>query len=115
MSFCTAKTIIAGQPGTQKWQKKFGDALVCVRYKYDAENNRKIKTVELVVEDEPWKADAQRTPANKIIGLQVFYGETSLGRLVRSAGGRWNRKKQLWLLPYREAVNLGLEERIVEK
>ncbi|NOY58884.1 MAG: hypothetical protein GXO75_08105 [Calditrichaeota bacterium] len=115
MSFYTAKTIIAGQPGTQKWQKKFGDSLVCVRYKYDVDEHRKIKTVELVVEDEPWQMDKERTPANKLIGLQVFYGETSLGRLVRAAGGRWNRKKKLWELPYREAVNLGLEERIVER
>ena len=115
MSFYTAKTIISGQPGTKKWKKKYGDALICVRYKYDVKTRRKIKTVELVVEDEPWNADEKRTPANKIIGLRVLYGETSLGKLVRAAGGRWNRKKQLWQLPYREAVNLGLEERIVEK
>jgi len=115
MNFYTTKTINAGQPGTKKWIKEYGESLVCVRYKYDMKKRRKIKTVELIVEDEAWEPDRERTPANKLIGVKVLYGERELGRLVRAAGGRWNRKRQVWELPFREAVNLGLEERIVEK
>ena len=115
MSFYTSKTLTPGQPGTKRWLKKYGDDLVCVRYKYDAVNKRKIKTVELVVETEEWQIDKTRIPANKIVGVRILYGEKALGKLVRSAGGRWDRNKQLWQIPYREAVNLGLEDRIMEK
>lgn len=104
--------MVAGKPGTCKWIKKYGDALLCVRYKYDLMNKRKLKTVELIIENEPWDADKNRIPGNKIVGIRVSYGEVETGRLVRSAGGRWDKKKQLWRLPYREAIILGLEGRI---
>jgi len=112
MSVITKKTLIAGQPGTKKWLQKYGAALTCVRYKYDSENNRKIKTVELVVENEPWEIDRKRIPANKLIGLKVKYGEVHIGRLIKAAGGKWNPHKKLWELPYKEALALGLENRI---
>ena len=47
----TSKTLIPGRPGTVKWVKKYGEALIYVRYRYDVLNKRKIKTVELIVED----------------------------------------------------------------
>jgi hypothetical protein len=112
MSYYTAKTLIAGKPGTDKWVKKYGDALVCVRYKYDLQNGRKIKTVELIVENQPWNKNNSRIPANKIVGIRVKYGEINVARLVRNAGGVWNKAKKLWQLPYLEAMNLGLEDRI---
>ena len=112
MTYYTAKTVVAGKPGTGKWIKKYGDALLCVRYKYDLKRSRKIKTVELIVEDEPWDKDKNRIPANKIVGLRIFYGEKALGLLIRNAGGTWNKDKRLWELPYRDVVNLGMEDRI---
>ena len=110
----TKKTLPAGKPGTKKWIKKYGENLVCVRYKYDVTQKRKIKTVEIVVEDELWERDEKRIPTNKIVALKVAYGEIGIGRLVKSAGGIWNRKKRVWELPYRQAVALGLEARIVK-
>ena len=45
------------KPG-QKWTKKllaqYGEALVCVRYRYDAARRKQIKTVELVVSETDW-------------------------------------------------------------
>jgi len=32
---------------------------------------------------------------------------------VKAAGGQWNRASKLWELPYKEAVALGLKDRIV--
>ena len=112
MNYYTTKTIQAGKPGTDKWIKKYGNALICVRYKYDLDQRRKIKTVELIVEDEPWVKDKTRIPANKIVGIKVSYGEKEIGILVRKAGGTWNKKKKLWQLPYLAAINLGLRDRI---
>ena len=39
-----------GQRGTKALAEQYGDALVCVRYRYDAVSRTRIKTVELIVE-----------------------------------------------------------------
>jgi len=107
------KTIIPGRPGSKKWVEKYSDDLVCVRYKYDFERKMKIKAVELIVEEKPWNPDKNILPANKKVGIKVLYGEINIGKLVKAAGGYWNRKRKIWELPYKEAIALGLEERIV--
>lgn len=112
MIYYTTKTLHSGKPGTSKWVKKYGDALLCVRYKYDLQNKRKLKTVELIIEDEPWDMDKNRNPGNKIVGIKVAYGEIEIRKLVRCAGGRWNKEKRLWQIPYHEAMSLGLGDRI---
>lgn len=109
----TQKKISAGKPGTKKWIKKYGKNFICIRYKYDPEKQRKIKTVELLVEDKPWKKDQERIPDNKKVGIRVRYGEKNLGITVRYAGGIWDKNKKLWILPYRQVKALGLEKRIV--
>ncbi|WP_322512865.1 hypothetical protein [Chloroflexus sp.] len=43
-----------GQRGTKKLQAMYGDRLVCVRYRYDAEHGRRLKTIELIVEEKAW-------------------------------------------------------------
>jgi len=91
--------------------KKYGEALLRVRYKYNLQHARKLKTVELIIENESWDRNKNRIPANKIVGIKERYGEVNIGRLVPNAGGKWD-KKQLWQLQYLEAVNLGLEDRI---
>jgi hypothetical protein len=113
MKIFTKKTVSAGKPGTKKWIKKFGHKLICVRYKYDIENKRKIKTVELEVENQAWELDVNRIPANKLTRLKVDYGEIHVGKVIRAAGGRWDKKNKYWELPYREVVALGLEDRII--
>jgi len=110
----TTKKLLPGQPGTKKWVKKYGVRLVCVRYRYDSEKKIKTKTVELLVERQAWKVNPKRIPKNKIVDIRVGYGETYFQQLVRTAGGRWNKKKQLWELPYREVLALGLEKRMVK-
>ena len=113
MNVITKKTVTAGNPGTKKWIQKYGENLLCVRYKYDIMNKRKIKTVELEVENEPWEMDVNRIPANKITRLKVNFGEVRIGKLIRSAGGRWHKKNKYWELPYKDVVALGLEDRII--
>ncbi|RMD79129.1 MAG: hypothetical protein D6823_05000, partial [Chloroflexi bacterium] len=43
-----------GQRGTKKLQALYGDRLICVRYRYDAESGRRLKTIELIVEEKVW-------------------------------------------------------------
>lgn len=103
-----------GQPGTKKLLQKYGDELVCVRYRYDLKSKKKVKTVELIVEESPWKQNHQRMHPNKIVGIRVDYDEIYFRKLAKAAGGKWNREKKLWELPYKSVVELGLEERLID-
>jgi hypothetical protein len=102
-----------GEPGTIKLLAEYGEKLVCVRYRYDAENKRRIKTVELVIEERPWEANPQKIPSNKIMRLRITYGEFALREQVKAAGGKWNLQKQVWELPYQAVLKLGLAGRII--
>jgi len=107
------RKLLPGQPGTKKLAEKFGEDLVCVRYRYDAKRKRKIKTVELIIEESSWEVDTKRIPPNKITHIRVNYGEVELGKRIKAAGGKWNKEKRLWELPYKHVMELGLKDRMV--
>lgn len=107
------RTIVRGQPGAKKWENKYGDKLICVRYRYDERENKKLTTVELVVEEKEWKKVNDKTAYNKNVKIQVMYGEYDIISLVRNAGGKWNRNEKVWELSYRNVLSLGLEDRMV--
>ena len=76
-----SKKFLPGQPGTLKLARKHGDALVFVRYRVDAEGLHRYTTVELVVDHDPivkW--------VDRIVGVRVFYEETTLQLAVRAGG-----------------------------
>jgi len=102
-----------GQPGTKRLMDIYGHDLVCVRYRYDEETLRRIKTVELIVKDTFWQPDPLRIPGNKIINVRIAFEEKDLRNTVKEAGGIWNPSKKLWELGYKKAIDLGLEKRIV--
>lgn len=101
-----------GQPGTRRWMVKYGDDLVCVRYRYDAERDRRFTTVEIIVDEFPWKKKS--TPINKIMYLRVGINEPKIQRVIKLAGGRWNRDLKLWELAYKEVMTLGFADRVVD-
>jgi len=101
--------------GTKKLVQEYGDKLICVRYRYDYERKRKLKTIELIIDEGALVYNSSKIPMNKIMQLKVKYGEINMGKLIRAAGGRWNRKEKVWELPYSEVLALGLENRIVQK
>ncbi len=45
-----------GQNGMKKLLDKYGEALVCVRYRYDEASGTRVKTVELVAKTRPSRA-----------------------------------------------------------
>ena len=51
----TKLTLKPGQRGTKKLLKKYGNRLVCVRYRYDEEKKLRYKTVELIVDVTEWE------------------------------------------------------------
>ena len=50
------KTLKPGDCGTKKLHKRFGEQVVCVRYRRDLVNNRRYTTIELVVDESPIEA-----------------------------------------------------------
>ncbi|MBI2207343.1 MAG: hypothetical protein HYU41_26225 [Candidatus Rokubacteria bacterium] len=102
-----------GQKGTKQLVAQYGDRLLCVRYRYDAQMKRRYKTVELVVAERDWEPPSARLPADQIVGLHVAFAEAELRQRVKQAGARWNPDRKLWEMRYRQAVALKLEARIV--
>ena len=94
--------------------EKYGDKLVCIRYRYDDQQNEKTKTIELVIERKAWHSKLKWSPPNKIMFLRIEYGEVHLRILVKGAGGKWNREKRAWELSLGQVRALGLEERIIK-
>jgi hypothetical protein len=102
-----------GQKGTRKLVELYGSRLVCVRYRYDEQQQKRFKTVELIVEEVPWTPKPKPIKPTTIINVRIEYGEVELGRKVKSAGGRWNAAKRVWEIRYDKAIALGLEKRII--
>lgn len=106
----TRLTLKAGERGTKKLVARYGERLVCVRYRYDAERRRRYKTVELIVEEADWDP---RPDPETVVSVRVGLEEVEVQRQVRGAGGRWDRGKRVWRVRYADVVRLGLEGRIV--
>lgn len=107
------RTLLPGQPGTKKWIERFGNDLVCVRYRNDLERNEKWITAEIIIERQEKKSEKGRIPINKIMDIRIEYGERELAQKVKSLGGRWDRQNKVWRLSYKYVRILHLEDRIV--
>ncbi len=107
------RTLLPQQNGTKKFTAQYGDRLVCVRYRYDTEQQRKITTVEVVVDERPWAPDPQRVHPNKRLSLTVGYDEVDVRNTVKAAGGKWDGRQKVWRLAYKQVVALGLMDRVV--
>ena len=64
-----------GQPGTKKLLEIYGDNLICVRYRYDDEKMTMFKTIEIIVDNKPWQAEAKKIPKNKIMNIRIAIDE----------------------------------------
>lgn len=105
---------LPGQPGTKALLQKYGDRLVCVRYRYDSAQRKRYKTVELIVEEAAWEPPRAVPRPETLVHLRVAWGEANIARAIKQAGGEWNRERKLWTLRYDSAQQLDLVERIVE-
>lgn len=109
------KKLLPGQPGTKKLLDKYGEKLICVRYRYDSLRHKRIKTVELIEEEITWYKNNNKIPRNKIVEIRINYGEVNLSRAVKSLGGRWNKSKKVWEVAYGDVLDLGFEKRIINE
>jgi hypothetical protein len=104
-----------GQRGTKKLLAQYGDQLLCVRYRYDAQRKKRYKTVELIVDVVDWEPRPAPIAPATIVRLRVGLEETRTQHAIKSAGGVWNRVRRVWELRYDRVVELGLVDRIAEE
>ncbi len=93
-------------PGARRWAASYGEQLVCVRYRVDPLRQRRLTTVEIVVDEAP-------TLNSVRVVVRVAWGEKELGRTVRAAGATWDPAARVWMMTLGQAKSLGLTNRIV--
>ncbi len=102
-----------GQKGTKQLLAQYGDRLICVRYRYDAQRKKRLKTVELLIAERDWEPPRPRFAHDQIVGLRVAFAEVTVRDRVKQAGGTWNPELRVWQLRYDRVVALALNSRIV--
>ncbi len=102
-----------GQKGTKALVEKYGDALVCVRYRYDEASRTRIKTVELIVEKKELPARRQKVTDDVLVPVRIAYGERELGKMAKMMGGKWDPDVKLWYIPYGKIKGTELEKHII--
>ena len=103
------KRLSASQPGAIKLAQRYGDALVCVRYRHDAQGGRRYTTVELVIDEAPI---ATRTDLDEWVMVRIDFNDIQRHRQAREHGAKWDSKRCLWGMTRRTAKKLRLAGRI---
>ena len=115
------KTLSPGEPGTKQHQRRFGEKLVCVRYRYNDEKKQRYTTVELIVDQRPYihyhaKAE-KKTQApeekNKQVYLRIPFNDLEARNTVKKAGGSWDAVKRAWKIDKQTAIEIGMKERMI--
>jgi hypothetical protein len=102
-----------GQKGTMRLVEKFGDTLLCVRYRYDEKRGLRLKTAEIIVEARPGSPSFHYRDTD-IVAVVVPYPQKALRDKLKAAGGRWDPEERLWRVRYGSIRgDAGLVERIV--
>jgi len=111
----TRLTLAPGQNGTKKLLATYGERLVCVRYRYDAERQVRHKTVEIIVETAPWKPRARnlRPAATDLVGVRIGFAEAALREQIKRAGGIWRPRQRLWEIDRQTVRELNLYDRVI--
>jgi hypothetical protein len=107
-------TLAPGQNGTKQLLKPYGDQLVCVRYRHDKARQKRVKTIELSVDEQDW-IPGVIIPADRKVTLKIGFGEAHLRESVKSAGGYWNPQIKARMLSCRQVLQMGLERRVIDQ
>lgn len=100
-----------GQKGTVRLQEKYGDALLCVRYRFDENRQVKVKTVELIVDEKPLVKPRFRD--EEMVPVSVAFDEVELRQQLRRMRGRWGGEMKMWYVRYGLIRGTELESRIM--
>jgi len=107
-------TLLPGQNGTKSLLRQYGDQLICVRYRYDKARQKRLRTVELIVDEQDW-IPGVIIPVDKRVFVRIGYGETALREKIKAEGGYWDANKTAWHVGYKTVLQMGLERRIIDE
>ncbi len=102
-----------GQKGTKKLLAEYGDALLCVRYRYDVQSRTCSKTVELIIEKKPWSPPSHRFTADTHVPVRIGYGDKALREKAKAAQGKWDPKLRAWYIQFGKIKDTELEKFII--
>ena len=111
----TRLTLRPGMPGTKKLLARYGERLVCVRYLYDEVRGRRLKSVERVIDEAPWRGHPRRPRRNDddLVGVRIAWDETDLRIAVRKAGGIWRPRHKLREISWNAGRTPGIGNRVI--
>ena len=111
----TRLSLAPGQNGTKKVLARYGERLVCVRYRYDAARKVRHKTVELIVETTPWRPNRRnpRREPEDMAAIRIAFSETALREQIKAAGAMWRPRHRVWEVDWKTVRELGLQGRVV--
>lgn len=93
-----------GQNGTKKLLARYGERLVCVRYRYDEARALRATTVELIVSQGPWqpRKRVRRVPRSPhgMVYVRIPYDQQELRIKMKLLGALWRPRHRLWELPW---------------
>ncbi len=101
-----------GQNGTKRLVAQYGDALLCVRYRFDEIRGVKLKTVEIVVDERPLLKP--RFKDDDLVPVHVAFDEQEYRQQLRAMKARWDGERKLWYVRYGLIRGTPLEERLAE-
>jgi hypothetical protein len=115
----TVVTLRPGAPGTKRLSAQYGHQLICVRYCYDKGCERRLKTVELIIEETRCAQESKdhcrdQRDQTDLVHLRIGYQKRDLQRRVRQAGERRKASRRVWEIDLEQAIALGLANRIVK-
>lgn len=99
--------------GTKKLLAEHGDALVCVRYRYDEKTRTRIKTVELIVERKPWSSSPLSFADTDLVPVHIGFSDTTSREIAKAAKGRWDPEQKLWFIRYGKIKGTALDKHII--
>ena len=94
------KTLSPGKRGTKKLLAEYGERWVCVRYRDDEQRRRRLKTVEVVVEEAAWPPVGRPPVGEQVVSLRLALSEAMLRSQVKRAGGLGYPQRRVWTLRY---------------
>ena len=106
-AWAVAKTMQVDTAGAVKLTQKYGDALVCVRYRISPDGSERITTIELEVD----RVKVQHK-SNPVVAVKIYPSEIKLIAMAKAKGARFNGKTRLWKMHQNDAYALELGKRI---
>jgi len=105
------KRLSPTQAGALKLARRYGSALICVRYRHDATAQRRYTTIELIVDEAPI---VPRGKPDDKVAVRIAHDQPTLRSRAYARGAICDAKSGLWLMPRQLAKELQLTGCIVK-